>query len=224
MVACIYKVKLWHFEHWYVEYHRYAEVNWLIDWLIDCISFNVPLENFSLIWRGHRMPVKGFKFRPILGTQGHWAVRVLYCASAYRDTGPMFLRSYPKDPWLSPLMLSAWRRNSHYLFLRLRFDAAPGTRIEPGPPDHEANALPLGYREWWSKLMIISYAWISSSIYWTLRYLSVLWPSPKFKMSKVEWFQILNARTNVGGDWGELVAFELQNLPLIITKEKFKLP
>lgn len=134
MVACIYKVKLWHFEHWYVEYHRYAEVNWLIDWLIVYRLTSLLRIFHSLIWRRHRMPVKGFKFKPIFGTQGHWAVRVLYCASAYRDTGPTFLRSYPKDPSLSPLMPSAWRRNSHYLINVLGLTRRRERELNPGLP------------------------------------------------------------------------------------------
>lgn len=43
------------------------------------------------------------------------AVRALLHAKAYHDTRPPFLRLYLKDPWLSPLVLGAWWRNSHYL-------------------------------------------------------------------------------------------------------------
>ena len=54
-------------------------------------GFLVPLENFSLIWRP--LPVKGCKFWPMLGTHGHWAVRVLSRATPTVTQGIRLLRS-----------------------------------------------------------------------------------------------------------------------------------
>jgi hypothetical protein len=66
----------------------------LHDWLID-----VPLKNFSLVWRRHHGQWRAAKFRPVLNAQGLWAERDLY-----RDTGTRFFRSHPKDhPIQSPL-------------------------------------------------------------------------------------------------------------------------
>ena len=43
-----------------------------------CLGFYVPLENLSLIWtEASPLPVKGYKFWPIMGTDGQWAVKVL---------------------------------------------------------------------------------------------------------------------------------------------------
>ena len=46
-----------------------------------CLWFILPLENFSLIWRHHPFLLKGCKFWPMLGTLGHWAVKVLQRAT-----------------------------------------------------------------------------------------------------------------------------------------------
>ena len=50
------------------------------EWLID-LRFYVPLKNFSLIWRRHHCRWRAAKFRPMLGAQGLWAGRDLYCAT-----------------------------------------------------------------------------------------------------------------------------------------------
>jgi hypothetical protein len=51
-----------------------------IDCLIDYLRFYVLLNNFSLTWRP--LPVKGWKFSPMLGAQGLWAGRNLYRATS----------------------------------------------------------------------------------------------------------------------------------------------
>jgi hypothetical protein len=51
------------------------------DWLIDYLRFYLPLKNFSLIWRRHHCRWRAAKFRPMLGAQGLWAGRDLYCAT-----------------------------------------------------------------------------------------------------------------------------------------------
>jgi hypothetical protein len=51
------------------------------DWLIDYLLFYVPLKNFLLIWRRHHYRWRAAKFRPMLGDQGLWAGRDLYCAT-----------------------------------------------------------------------------------------------------------------------------------------------
>ena len=42
--------------------------------LFVCSGIYDPLENFLLLWT---LPVRGFKFWPMLGTNCHWAVMVL---------------------------------------------------------------------------------------------------------------------------------------------------
>ena len=69
----------------------------ILEMFVCLMLFYVPLKNISLIWRCHHMPVKGFKFWPILGTYGHWAVRDLLRANIYCNTGPRVLLSHPKD-------------------------------------------------------------------------------------------------------------------------------
>jgi hypothetical protein len=51
------------------------------DCLIDYLRFYVPLKIFSFIWRRHHCRWRAAKFRPILGAQGLWAWRDLFCAT-----------------------------------------------------------------------------------------------------------------------------------------------
>ena len=44
--------------------------------VVVVMLINVQLKIFSLIWTRHQMPMKGFKAWPMLGTYGHWAVRI----------------------------------------------------------------------------------------------------------------------------------------------------
>ena len=80
-------------------------------------SFTVPLESschkeytdeICLFWVAraifqqsgdcHHCRWQGCKFRPMLSTTAYSSEGSLSCHT-YCDTGPPFLRSYPKDPW-----------------------------------------------------------------------------------------------------------------------------
>ena len=65
---------------------------------MDCLFefFFVPLENSSLIWKRYS-PMKCSKFWPILGTCGHWAVRVLYRVTQY-----VLFKSFSEDRDIEP--------------------------------------------------------------------------------------------------------------------------
>ena len=45
--------------------------------LLVCLGFIIQLQNFQLIWRRHHYIWRAAKFWTMLGTHGHWAVRVL---------------------------------------------------------------------------------------------------------------------------------------------------
>jgi hypothetical protein len=62
-------------------WHQFFRSRPFKDWLIDYLRFYVPLKNFSLIWRRHHCRWRAAKFRPMLGAQGLWAGRDLYCAT-----------------------------------------------------------------------------------------------------------------------------------------------
>ena len=64
-------------------------------WLVGCIEFIVPLENFSLKWRP--FPVKGCKFWPMLGTYGYWAVRFFNVPLPLRH-GPTVYNGHLRGP------------------------------------------------------------------------------------------------------------------------------
>ena len=51
---------------------------WITIFLFICL-FGVyrPTQNFSLIWRRHYCRWRAANFLPLLGTHGHWAMRVL---------------------------------------------------------------------------------------------------------------------------------------------------
>jgi hypothetical protein len=53
------------------------------------LTVNVPLKNFSLIWRRHHFWWRDALFRCMIGAQDFWAVRDLYCVTpaATRDLG-----------------------------------------------------------------------------------------------------------------------------------------
>ena len=76
-----------------------------------CLEFAVHSK--IIIW------MKGCKFLPMLGTYGHWAVRVLACPT-YCYTGHPFIMVISEDPWHSLLMPSVKQWSCHYLFKRLR--------------------------------------------------------------------------------------------------------
>ena len=93
------------------------------------------------------LPVKGCKLWPMLGTLGHWAVRIINVPHQLRQ-GPMVLMVIiSENPWHSHLLPSVWQWSCYFLFLRLT-SVATGDRtpIEPRSPACEANALPLRHR------------------------------------------------------------------------------
>ena len=45
-------------------------------WFV-CMGLTVPLENYFTHMETSQLPMKGCKIRPMLGTHGHLAVRVL---------------------------------------------------------------------------------------------------------------------------------------------------
>ena len=71
-----------------------ARKRFMIIMKVDCILFNVPLENFSLIWRRHHLHVESYKFCPILGTQCHWTGRDLFlCQHLLRHRTSVYMVS-----------------------------------------------------------------------------------------------------------------------------------
>ena len=76
-------------------------------------GFFSPTREFFTHLMTSPLMVKGCKFRLMLGTHGHWAVRVLWLSSegslmchTYCDTGQPFLMVISKDPWNSYLLPS----------------------------------------------------------------------------------------------------------------------
>ena len=57
---------------------------------------------------------------PMLGTYGHWAVRVFFSVPHLLSHGASIYNGLSEDPWHSQLLPSAWEWSCHYLFLRLR--------------------------------------------------------------------------------------------------------
>jgi hypothetical protein len=87
-----------------------------IESLIDCLRFYVPLKNFSLIWRRHPLPVKGYKIEAYARRSGPLSREGSLSCHTWCDTGPRFSRSYPKDrPIQSPLTThkGMWRIYSY---------------------------------------------------------------------------------------------------------------
>ena len=74
-----------------------------------------PTRYFFIHMETSPMLVKGCKFWPMLGTSGHWAVRVLKRATPTVAFSTMIIS---EDPWHSHLP-SVWQWSYHYLFLRL---------------------------------------------------------------------------------------------------------
>ena len=84
--------------------------------------FNSTREFFTHI-ETSSLPVKGFKFWPILDTRGHWAVRFFLTCHTYCDTSQPFITAY-NGPLRGPVTLAPvaerWKWSCHYLFLRLK--------------------------------------------------------------------------------------------------------
>ena len=74
-------------------------IDWLIDWLF--VVFR-PVENISLILRRHHCRWRAANLDLCLALMAFSSEGSLACHTCC-DTGPPFLRSYPKDPWFSLL-------------------------------------------------------------------------------------------------------------------------
>ena len=86
-----------------------------------------PTQEYSIYVETSPLPVKGFRYWPILATHGHWAVRFLFAWYTYCDMWKMSLKSLYvifKDSWHSHLLTRVWQCDCHFLFLRLRSVAA----------------------------------------------------------------------------------------------------
>ena len=79
-----------------------------------------PTGEFFTYMETSPLLVKGCKFWPMLGTYGHWAVRVLLACHTYCDTGHPFIMVISEEPWHSHLLPSVWQLGCHYLFLRFK--------------------------------------------------------------------------------------------------------
>jgi hypothetical protein len=64
------------------------------------LQFHALLKNFSLIWRRHHCRWRATKFRPMLGAQGLWEGRDLYCATPAVTRGLGFPVSSEGPPHL----------------------------------------------------------------------------------------------------------------------------
>ena len=64
------------------------------------------------------LPVKGSKFWPMLGTNGHWAVNTDMPHLLWH--GPTFYMVISEDSWHSHLLPCVWQWSYHHLFERLR--------------------------------------------------------------------------------------------------------
>ena len=79
-----------------------------------------PTREFFTHMETSLLPVK---FWPVLGTHGHWAVRVLYGATPTK-TGASVYNGHLRGPMILTLMLRVLQSSCHYFFLRLRSVAA----------------------------------------------------------------------------------------------------
>ena len=62
-----------------------------------CVLFYVRFKNISRIWRRHHYRCRTPKWRPMIGTCSPWAKEIFIVGNTCWDSGPRFLRSYPKD-------------------------------------------------------------------------------------------------------------------------------
>ena len=83
-----------------------------------------PTRKFFTHMETSPLPVKGIKFWPLLGTHGHWVVRVLKRATPECDTEHPFIMVISEESLHSHLLPSVWQWSCHYLFLRLKSVAA----------------------------------------------------------------------------------------------------
>ena len=80
--------------------------------LFVCLGGLLPTWEIFTDMEMSPLPVKGSKFWPMLGTNGH-RVTVTYC-----DTGHPFTVVIPEDPWHSHLLPSVWQLSLPVLRLR----------------------------------------------------------------------------------------------------------
>ena len=121
---------LWNM-HWLVEKNLTLEVSYVnqtchetllsrkeyfcFNLFVCFLGIFVPLKNFFTHLETSPLPVKGCKFRPMLGTYGHWAVRVLWCTTPTVTRG--IYRIYNGHLWgpMTHLMPSVLLWSCHYL-------------------------------------------------------------------------------------------------------------
>jgi hypothetical protein len=96
---------VWHIVNFSILY--FTQTNWMN---MVCGFFFVPLKIFQSYWDcGWR--VANWTLCFVLTA---FSCEVSLSINAYRDTGPQFLKSYPKVPWLS--LLLAWWWSNHWMF------------------------------------------------------------------------------------------------------------
>jgi hypothetical protein len=109
---------------------------WMHVYCLFAYLFWVKRAIFQLSGDCHHCRRQDCKFRPMLSAYGFSSEGSFTCPT-YCDTGPPFLRSYPKHPWfnlLNPVLLA--KEQSLPIFKRLRFDAA-------GPSGARTHDVPL---------------------------------------------------------------------------------
>ena len=91
------------FKCWYIKHLKFSKqlkffsiINPSDSEVLFVCLFFVPLENFFTHLETSPLPMKSCKFWPMLGTLGHWAVRVLWRATHIVTRGICLLWSSPK--------------------------------------------------------------------------------------------------------------------------------
>ena len=74
--------------HWNCQQIEHVHTTYIISF-VCLLGFFVPLGNFSLMGTSS-LPVKGCKFWHMLGTYGHWAVRVVFRAAPTVARGSVY--------------------------------------------------------------------------------------------------------------------------------------
>jgi hypothetical protein len=134
------------------------------DWLIDWLVFYVPLKNIWLIWRRHHYRWRASKFRPMLGAQGLWAGRDLYCATPTVTRGLGFSSLIRRTAPISRLLRLAWVCGESIL-----------TRILRGVITFQWNKekhLAHTYMKHWSRLYALYMCVLNVSLYSIVDYIS----------------------------------------------------
>ena len=82
----------------------YINRRFLEIWFCLFVVFSPTWKCFTYM-ETSSLPVKGCKFWPMLGTRGHWAVRVLWRATSTVRKAHPFITVISEDPWHSHLLL-----------------------------------------------------------------------------------------------------------------------